>query len=256
MWDVTFCLLDFFLGSLEWLHKKRRNKTFVTDFLLTFPFFFPPSHPPCVCVLLLLAFVPLVLCFSCRTPMLCQRRCRLRRRQEAEDQAAEIIRVSLRNLNLLGIDDSTAGGGLSAMFPSTFGGMGGGGGGGGNGGGSGGSGSYSYARGLSPEDRSEFIKNILVSRVRENTVCALCVLHFHQCCRPLPSPLKLSSILYPTPDPVLSFSSIMHFCGACENSNPSIWVANSTRYSSRGTRWRGWWGKSVRGHGWLYEERE
>ena len=102
--------------------------------------------------------------------MLCQRRCRLRRRQQAEDQAAEIIRVSLRNLNLLGIDESAtgvgAGGGLSAMFPSTFG--GGIGGGGGNGGGSGGgSGSYSYARGLSPEDRSEFIKNILVSRVRK-----------------------------------------------------------------------------------------
>ena len=95
-----------------------------------------------------------------RTPMLCQRRCRLRRRQQAEDQAAEIIRVSLRNLNLLGMDDNAAGGG------GTLGGSGGGilptfgv-------GGDGSTNSYSYARGLSQEDRREFIKNILVSRVR------------------------------------------------------------------------------------------
>ena len=91
--------------------------------------------------------------------MLCQRRCRLRRRQQAEDQAAEIIRVSLRNLNLLGMDDSTAGGGgtlggSGGLIP-TFG-----------VGGPASTNSYSYARGLSQEDRREFIKNILVSRVR------------------------------------------------------------------------------------------
>ena len=92
--------------------------------------------------------------------MLCQRRCRLRRRQQAEDQAAEIIRVSLRNLNLLGMDDSTAGGfgtlggSLGGILPAF-----------GSGGGES-SNSYSYARGLSQEDRKEFIKNILVSRVK------------------------------------------------------------------------------------------
>ena len=83
--------------------------------------------------------------------MLCQRRCRRRNQQAAQDQAAEIIRVSLRNLNLLGMDEASqdifanAGLGLG-MGPG--GAMG------------------ALARGLSPEDRREYIKNVLVSRVR------------------------------------------------------------------------------------------
>jgi hypothetical protein len=92
--------------------------------------------------------------FHFRTPMLCQRRCRVRRRQRTEQQAAEIIRVSLANWNMLGLEDSmgnTNSNGGHGIFPTSI------------------SNPHNTnngaSRGMSLEDRREFIKNILVSRV-------------------------------------------------------------------------------------------
>jgi hypothetical protein len=76
--------------------------------------------------------------------MLCQRRCRRRENEEAENQAAEIIRVSLRNLNWLG--------GLEADESRN-------------------ANVTDHNGGLSQEDRREFIKNVLVSRVSSIVSC-------------------------------------------------------------------------------------
>ena len=64
-------------------------------------------------------------------------------------EAAEIIRVSLRNLNLLGMEDASA-----ALGGSDQTGMG-----------IRGDSLYSATRGLSVEDRREFIQNMLLSSV-------------------------------------------------------------------------------------------
>lgn len=73
--------------------------------------------------------------------MLCQRRFRRRSRQQAEEQAAEIIRGSLRNLNLLRGRLEGNGESRNANITDHIGG------------------------GLSREERRAFIKNVLVSRV-------------------------------------------------------------------------------------------
>jgi hypothetical protein len=101
--------------------------------------------------------------------MLCQRRCRVRSRQLADEEAAELIRVSLRNLQLLGLLDEPGGrqhgqegGGLPLHELSMV------------GGGGGGGGVISHAlstsRGFTMEDRKEYIHNVLLSRVSMN-VC-------------------------------------------------------------------------------------
>jgi hypothetical protein len=85
--------------------------------------------------------------------MLCQRRCQVRqaqRRQQAEEMTSEIIRVSLRNLNLLGYGEDSS----NHHLPPSLG--------------------VNPIRGMSLDDRRDFIKNILVSRVR--TYCVLSVL--------------------------------------------------------------------------------
>ena len=78
-----------------------------------------------------------------RTPRLCQRRFQQRNREQAEERAAEMIRESLRNLNLLrgrleGHRDESS---RNANVTDDTGGY------------------------LNQENRREFIKNVLVSRV-------------------------------------------------------------------------------------------
>jgi hypothetical protein len=96
------------------------------------------------------------------TPMLCQRRCRLRSQQLAEEEAAELIRVSLRNLQLWGLLDDGGGRrhGPGQQELSMFAAADGGGGGGGMQ-----SHALSTSRGFTMEDRKEYIHNVLLSRV-------------------------------------------------------------------------------------------
>ena len=79
-----------------------------------------------------------------RTPLLCQRRRRRHAREQTEAETAEIIRVSLQNLSMLGQMD-----GASHMMNAM--------------------GRHPHSQfglnGMSVDDRREFIKNMLVCRV-------------------------------------------------------------------------------------------
>jgi hypothetical protein len=105
--------------------------------------------------IVILILLCILFCFLW-TPLLCQRQCSRQRRwnqaqqrhgqqRRNQDAAAEIIRLSLGNLNLLGGFDEvtvrgTPGGGIQSLYSQSI-------------------------RNMSLEDRREFIQNVLVSKV-------------------------------------------------------------------------------------------